>query len=204
MTNKGMPFVRFETRAVEDRAASLAAGEYRTRDVDYILLVPAGSAGKLTIEEEYTEWLKKIKGDPHRHERRDSPDHNVAMQPARFPDEWIERIESAYEAWKKGQELPLEGTPIKVWPAVSPSQRDKLISMHILTVEALAEASDTAMETFGMGGITLRQRARDYLAMRNDPASKGSAELEKLRKENESLMARIKALEAAVETKKAA
>lgn len=199
---KGMPFVRFEVRAVEDRAASLAAGEYRTRDVDYIILVPAGSAGKLIIEEEYESWLRKIKGDPHRHERRDSPDHNVAMQMARFPDEWIERIESGYKAWKEGQELPLEGTPIKLWPVVSPSQRDKLLSMHIRTVEELAESSDTAMEAFGMGGITLRQRARDYLAAKKEPAAKVSADMEKLRKENESLIARLKALEEAVATEK--
>lgn len=197
MTLKGMPFVRFETRAIEDRNATLASGEYRTKDVDFIILVPAGSAGKTTIEEEYSQWLAKIKGNPHREERRDSPDHSVAMQAARFPDEWIKRIEEGYKLWKEGQELPLEGTPIRLWPAVSPSQRERLISMHILTVEALAEATDATMEAFGMGGITLRQRAIDYLKVRKDPASKTAAELERLRKENESLAARLKALEAA-------
>jgi len=197
MTAKGMPFVRFETRAVEDRAESLRAGEYRTKDVDFILVVPAGSGGKLVLEEEYAEWIKKIKGEAYRHERRESPDHPVAMQGARFPDEWIAAIEASYEAWKKGQAVPETGTPIKLWPVLSPSQRERLLALHVTTVEALAEAPDGLLEAFGMGGQTLRQRARDFLKLRNDPAAKTAAELEKLRKENESLQARLKALEAA-------
>lgn len=182
----GMPFVRFEVRQVEDRAASLANGHYTTKDVDFILLVPAGSGGKEQIEQVYSEWLEQRKVESGRHEIR-TGDHASPMFAARFPDEWLTKIESGYKHWKEGQEIPIEGTSILNWAVLSPSQRTRLQQIHILTVEALAEAPDSALEIFGMGGITLRQRARDFIALNGSESNKTAAELEALRVENKSL-----------------
>lgn len=189
----GMPFVRFEVRQVEDRAASIANGRYSTKDVDFILLVPAGSGGKEEIEAVYSEWLEQRKVDSGRHEIR-TGDHATPMFAARFPDTWLEKIENGYKAWKEGQEIPIEGTSILNWAVLSPSQRNRLQQMSILTVEALAEAPDSAVEMFGMGGMTLRQRARDFLALNGTDAAKTAAELEQLRVQNSSLQAQLKSI----------
>jgi hypothetical protein len=58
-------------------------------------------------------------------------------------------------------------------------------------LEALAEAPDSAIEMFGMGGMTLRQRARDFIALNGTDAAKTSAELEQLRLDNASLRKKL-------------
>lgn len=186
----GMPFVRFEVRQVEDRAASLAAGRFVPKDVDFILLVPAGSGGKEQIDAVYSEWLEQRKRDAGRHEIR-TGDHQTPMFAARFPDEWLTKIEAGYKAWKEGLEIPIEGTSILNWAVLSPSQRTRLQQIHILTVEQLAEAPDGALEIFGMGGMTLRQRARDFIALNGTEAAKTSAEMEVLRQDNKSLREKL-------------
>lgn len=189
----GMPYVRFEVRQVEDRAASMKNGRYTPKDVDFILLVPAGSGGKEQIEAEYATWLEQRKVDSGRHEIR-TGDHQTPMFASRFPDEWLQKIEAGYKAWKEGQEIPVEGTSILNWAVLSPSQRERLQQIKILTVEALAEAPDSAIEMFGMGGMTLRQRARDFIALNGTDAAKTSAELEQLRLDNASLRQKLDAI----------
>ena len=48
-------YVRFELRAVEDRTASMTAGHYVARDVEYALITPAG--GSLVVERRVTPEL---------------------------------------------------------------------------------------------------------------------------------------------------
>lgn len=187
------PFVRFETRAVEDGPASREKGYYVSKDVDIIIIVPRGSGGKTTIEEPYSRWLKSVRNIPFRHEIR-AGDSTTPMASARFPDEWIDKIEQAYTAWKKGQELPESGTPLAQWGVVSPAQREQLIRLHIFTVEQLAEATEEALANFGLGGRDLRQRARDFLDTREGNAAKVAADMAELRKQNESLSGQVQSL----------
>lgn len=53
-------FVQFETRAKEDRNASIAAGHYVARDVDFCVITPAG--GNLVIDREVDEEIKSRYG----------------------------------------------------------------------------------------------------------------------------------------------
>ena len=197
------PFVRFETRAVEDGPASKAKGYYVSRDIDIIVIVPRGSGGKIQIEEPYTRWLTSVRKTPFRTEIR-AGDAATPMSSARFPDEWIDKIEAAYAAWKKGQEVPENGTPLAQWGVCSPSQREQLIRLHLFTVEQLAEATEEALQNYGLGGRDLRQRARDFLTTREGQASKVSAEMAELRKQNESLQGQVTSLLARLEKMDAA
>lgn len=52
------PYVMFETRAVEDRAASLEKGHYVTRDVDYAIITPMGSKDR--TERVIKEWFDQL------------------------------------------------------------------------------------------------------------------------------------------------
>jgi hypothetical protein len=83
--------------------------------------------------------------------------------------------------WKKGEELPETGTPIKGWAVLSPAQQAAVLHANIRTVEDLAQATEEGITAIGMGGRTLKARAADWLAARGDGAGKTSAELEALR-----------------------
>lgn len=199
------PFCRFERRPVEDREHSIQAGKYLTKDVDFIILIPHGSEGKTQIEQPYAEWLAKVVDAPGRVLQGPADDpRQPAMNPARFPDEWLERIEKGYAAWKKGEEVPLEGFPVKQATWMTPAQRENCVRLNLLTVEELANASDEAAAYLGIGGITLRQRARDFLKAHGGDAAKNSGEMEALRKSNEALQTQVNEMQKRMDFNKGA
>lgn len=139
-------YVRFETRAVEDRAASIAAGGMKTKDVDYVVITPVGT--KDEIPRVVSEWLSHLK---------------VQVQQERLPDEHRVHYNKCYEAWKAGQELPVEGTPLRIWPVISPSQLANCLSANVRTVEDLASMNGEAATRIGMGAVELKQKAEAWL-----------------------------------------
>lgn len=144
-------YVRFEKRAVEDREASIKNGHYSTKDVDFVVITPFGSADE--IPREAQEWLA--------YQRQQ-------VSEGRLPDEWYERYKAAYNRWKKNEEEPEEGTPIKDWPPLSPAERQNLLAMNIRTVEDLATINESGIARIGMGGHALKQKAARWLEAAND------------------------------------
>lgn len=51
-------------------------------------------------------------------------------------------VKPAWEAWKGGQEAPLNGTPLAVWPGVTTEQGDILRQFGLRTVEEVAAMTD--------------------------------------------------------------
>ncbi len=191
------PYVSFETRAVEDRNASIEAGHFVTKDIDFISIVPHGSEGRTVIEQEYVEWLKKIRplaGQDYRASGAGSD--TPLMGEARFPMAWLTAIENGYKHWKEGKEIPVEGTSLLNWPVMSPAMAKNCIALHIRTVEELADASDEAISRIGLSGVTLQHRAKDWVtAKRDGGGAKLGAELENLRAQNDAKETRINSLE---------
>lgn len=185
------PYIEFQRRSVEDRAASIRDGVYRSKEVDFIVIVPHGSEGKTRIEQEYETWLVKTKQLTGAIGGADG----LYVQKSRFPQEWLDKIEAAYARWKKGEDMEVEGTPIKNWPVLSPGQVKTCLEMHIQSVEQLAAASDEAVHSLGMGWMGLRQRARDWIKAQQGEAGKLSAQLEASKVELAGKEARIKQLE---------
>ena len=175
------PFVSFEMRAVEDRAASIKEGHLVLRDVPFICLIPHGSEGRTKIEQQYSEWLLKIrtvKGDVR---AAGAGSDTPAMSASRFPSAWVERIEKAFEAWKAGVTLDIEGTPLRNWPVITRSQLANCEGLHLYASEDLATASDDTIERLGMGGRALQARARDWLKATGLDSAPLTAELSQLR-----------------------
>lgn len=77
-------------------------------------------------------------------------------------------IEPYYEAWKKGQETPVDGTPLGAWPGLAPEQAERLRMMRVRSVEDVAAMTDADVDNFGMGGLLLRQNARAFVEMKKD------------------------------------
>lgn len=163
------PYVTFEYRAVEDRTASLEAGKYVAKDVAYALITPQGSRDR--TERIAEEWLAHI---------------TTEVRDGRFPDTWLQHYTKAYEAWKAGQELPVTGTPIATWPALSPANVKMLLELNIRTVEELATTNEEGIAHIGIGARALKQRAIDFLSQNGD-AGKAAAEMEALRADSSNL-----------------
>lgn len=174
-------YVRFEQRAVQDLSVK---DRYAAKDVDFVIITPPYS--KDEIIKKVPAWLEGL--DAH-------------VRNGRLRQDWADSYKMQYKAWKEGREAPLEGTPIKGWPVISPAQQATLIDMKVMTVESLAAMNDEGMRRFGMGGTDLKNKAVAWLAQAND---KGPLTMEnaRLRREVEVLMGSIKNLEDKIEALK--
>lgn len=169
-------YVRFEVRAVEDRARSLEEGRYIPRDVVFAIVTPAGTRDRL--EKEADEWLKGIE---------------EGVKQERIPAEWLTAYRNALENFRNGLENPETGTSIKDWPVATPSQIRILEDLNIRTVEDVAAMHDEALSRIGIGARALKERAKAWLESAND-IGKIAGEIEKLRSTNSELEARNTAL----------
>jgi hypothetical protein len=101
-------------------------------------------------EVEYLELL--IPGDA-----KSSPCHLV-------DDRLRDRYAPHYKAFKENREAPSEGTPVEAWLGASNEGLILMLkSLHLKTVENVAEMSDQTISTIGMGGRELRTRAQKFL-----------------------------------------
>lgn len=144
-------YVRFELRAVEDRELTVKNGHYSTKDEATVLLTPAGS--KDEVVKPVRDWLEQMK-------------HQV--REGRLPAEWEAMYVRAYEAWRRGEEIPLNGTPLKGWPIISPAQLQVCLAANVRTVEDLAAVNGEGLHRIGMGAQELKQRAEAWLKASKD------------------------------------
>ena len=142
------PYVIFETRAVEDRDATIAKGRRIDREVDWVVVRQPGS--KDTFEQEAAVWLGTL-------------DKDVNMLPA-----WVAAYKDEYARWKNGQEPVANGTHINQWPAVNKSQASLILAANLRTVEDLATANEASLARIGIGARELQTKARDFLKVAND------------------------------------
>lgn len=54
-------------------------------------------------------------------------------------------IEKAYDAYKAGEEIPVDGTPIGSWPALTSDQAEAFRRIGIRTIEEVANMSDSVI-----------------------------------------------------------
>ena len=179
------PIVIFETRAMEDRNATIAKGRRIDREVDWAILRQPGS--KDTSEQEAATWLDML-------------DKNPNMQKA-----WVAAYKEEYARWKNGQESTVTGTHINSWPAINKSQASLILAADLRTVEDLAAANEASLARIGIGSRELQNKARDFLKVAND-TGKAAEELSALRAKSDGQENLIKqqaeklaALEAKVE-----
>lgn len=166
-------YVRFEKRPIEDRALSIANGHFTTIDVEFAIITPHGTSDE--IPRVVSDWF---------------PYMAQQVKEGRTPQKFFDYYKDCYDAWVKGEEAPLKGTPIKDWPPLSPAQRTNLLTARIYTVEDLANASESALTMLQMGGRELQQKAANWL--------KSATDLGKITEEISSLQSANKRLEATI------
>lgn len=152
--DKRPPFVRFEEREMGiNQEASETAGRPIPKIVTLACVTPHGS--KDCHEKVADEFLLQLKQKALRGE---------------YPTEWLRHFELQYSEFKKGNELPREGTPVKTWPAVSKEQSTRLIACGFTTIEDVAQIPDSGLGMLGLDGRYLRDLARGWI---NESKDKG-------------------------------
>lgn len=145
------PYVTFEEREMGVNAeATEAAGRLVPRVIIMACIRPHGS--KDCFEKPAEAWLAD------------------ARKKGQYPLEWQSHFELQLTEWKKGNELPREGTPIKTWSMLSRLQINQVLAVGVTTVEDLAQFPDSSLDALGMGGRYLRDTARGWI---NEAKDKG-------------------------------
>jgi len=72
------------------------------------------------------------------------------------------RFPLEYEAFKRGKEAAVVGTPLEMWPALQPSQVAELKHQGVRTVEQLATLSDSSSGVL-RGFYALKNKAQQFL-----------------------------------------
>lgn len=175
------PYVTFERIAVENKQKSLEEGRYVGTDVDFVNVTAPYSRD--IFKAKAKQWFADIRQQ---------------SESGRFPRQWIEKFEKQYQAWQQGQELPLEGTPIRGWGVISPAQQEALIRMHVLTVESLAGMNDEGVKRVGMGGMEMKNKAKGWLAQMNDKGAL-AMEIAATKAQNSELLLKVDTLTRQVE-----
>ena len=133
---------------------------------------------------DWVEW--RIRGDQHTSMRSEAVSrlcggekwsgHEQAMKYYAPSPEWVV-IEPAYEAWKKKQDIPVNGTPLDAWPGLNPAQAEALKAADILTVEDCANMTDGQIGRARLPDARqIKERAKAFIAAKGDQ-SRIAAEL---------------------------
>jgi hypothetical protein len=81
------------------------------------------------------------------------------------------QVEPAYNAWKSGNEIPLDGTPLSAWAGVTPEQIDILRLAGVKTIQNVANMTEAQMNKIMLPGLrNLKSTAIEYLASREKTA----------------------------------
>ena len=129
-------YVDFELRPEEDREASISQGMPVFKDVEYaVITMPGGGlvVDKVISDELLREWKH---GSGNR------------KPPSPF-------AHAAYEEWKDGREISVNGSDLKNWPGVTPAQLKMCLAAVVRTVEDLADANADTLRKLGMGSHAL-------------------------------------------------
>lgn len=140
------PLVNFETRAIPDRSKIDETGRIAYRNVDFVMVTTEG--GKNVFEDEAENWLNR---------------QREMVENGRVDPRHLDYFERNFEQFKKGQEMILEGTDLKMWPLILPAQIKMCQSANLFTVEALANATEEGLSRVGMGARELKAMAKNWL-----------------------------------------
>lgn len=123
--------------------------------------------------------------------------HSGPMGETMFHPAWPS-IKPAYEAWKRGEEAPVDGVPLDAWPALDKRASKALKGAGIKTVEDFANVPDAHLGKLMVPNARqLRNNAKHYLEARTNGAPVAAAMAEQdeklaaMQRENAELKAQM-------------
>ena len=128
-----------------------------------------------------------------------SPGDNENVPDTKVRDEHRQRWPREWEAFEKGMEQPINGTPINQWPVLNNAQVKELQALNIYTIEEVASLADNNTQQI-TGLMTLKQQAIAHLATAKDDGvvyealdkvEKLTEQMEAMAEENTMLRAQV-------------
>jgi len=128
-----------------------------------------------------------------------SPGDNKNVPDTKVLDEHRQRWPREWEAFEKGMEQPINGTPINQWPVLNNAQVKELQALNIYTIEEVASLADNNTQQI-TGLMTLKQQAIAHLATAKDDGvvyealdkvEKLTEQMEAMAEENTMLRAQV-------------
>ncbi len=159
--------IKFQTKYIARGGQTIAE--------DWVEYCQVGMAQRSTTEE-CVNRLARVHSEA---EAADNPAIKMALERWRI-------IEPAYKAWKDGQDVPLNGTPLGAWPGLTAEQADVLKMNGLKTVEELANASDSIITHIPLPNMrALRDMAKLFLA--SSDRAKTASDLADMQRQNDLL-----------------
>lgn len=91
-----------------------------------------------------------------------TPGDTKSMPRQKVSDTHRRKYAPWYKAWRDGLEMAPDGSPIEMWPLLTPAQVRELKAKNVFTVEHLANLSDANLQYIPMGA-TLKLKAVAWL-----------------------------------------
>ena len=126
------------------------------RVVDMVSYYPTAQFGKIEITAPVDDIIKV---------RHDDDPMDLALTGGQRR---AQIIQAHYNAWKRGSEAPVSGTPLESWGALSPIQLQLVSAAQIRTIQELAQASDTVLARIRLPNAKeIRAEAQRHLSAGN-------------------------------------
>lgn len=104
-------------------------------------------------------------------------------------------FQPAYEAWKEGSEIPLEGTPLAAWAGLTPEQAECVRRAGVKTVEELADANERTIAAIRMPNARrYKDDAKRFIDSKDQFIAAGK--IEEMEKNNEAMASELEELRA--------
>lgn len=103
--------------------------------VDWVMIAPQGED---FLKTQTPVRIRDLDPDGFKERRRTGDSYTAAQ--ARWTI-----IKPSYEAWKKGCEIPEDGTPLEAWSAITPEVAAALKALDVRTVEEVRSAGDAVL-----------------------------------------------------------
>lgn len=159
-----------------------------TRAVDWVKWARPGVLNMAAVCEAVPRLSKPL--------RERGPQGQMAYRPV-----WL-AVKPSYDAWKTGQEIPIDGTPLDAWHGLTRKQAEALRTAGCRSVEEFAGLTDNEIGRVMLPDVRgLRGRAKAFLEARDRDApvaaalAQRDAEIEALKKALADLMDRQDAAE---------
>lgn len=142
-------------------------------------------------------WAGNTKNEHHApaNDRSDRPVVDPNTNTKYWP-KWKEHPDciEAYQAFKRGQAVTGNGTPLEEWTTITAAKRAELKAINIFTVDQVANLDAVSMKRLGIEAPKLQEQARLYLER-----AAGAAVDERHAAEKEEMQRQINELRAMIE-----
>lgn len=144
------------------------------------------------VEEDWVSWVKKGQSIPDEYRSK------IKYMPKYYCLEWT-LIGPRYEAWKKGQTVISDGTPLGAWPGSDKNLIKILETVNIRTLEDFCDMEDSALSRLASPGMRAKQREARMFREAQKNAAPQVEKLMKLEDENGILRSEIEDMRKQIE-----